>query len=127
MIFNTFEIPFGEDFGTILGSKIDPKSVPKGSSKVLKIMIVFQCFFEPQKIDFWVNMAPTWPDFGSQDGPKLVPKWGQNRPQNGLESEVGSRTDFGTILGRFWDQFGLILGRFLIDFGTMLGRSLVDA
>ena len=76
----------------------------------MKIMIVFQCLLELQKIDFWTNMAPTWPDFGSQDGPKLAPKWGQNRPQNGLGSEVGSRTDSGSI----WN-------RFLVDSGTIFG------
>ena len=75
----------------------------------MKIMIVFQCLLEAQKIDFWTNMAPTWPHFGSQDGPKLVPKWGQNRPQNGLGSEVGSRTDSGSILGRFWVDVGRFL------------------
>ena len=121
MIFNTFEDPFGIDFGSILGPKIGPKSTPKGISKVLKIMIVFQCLLEPQKIDFWIDMAPTWLDFGPQDGPKLAPKWCQNRSKNGLGSEVGSRTDVGTILGRFWDPFWSILGRFSVDLGRIFG------
>ena len=100
-------------------------------------MIVFQCLLEPQKIDFLVNMGPTWPDFASQDGPKLAPKWDQNRSKIGLGSEVGSRTDFGTIsdrfrdhvwsilgtvLGRFWVELWLILGRCWIVFGSILGR-----
>ena len=92
----------------------------------MKIMIVFQCLLEPQKIDFWTNMAPAWPDFGSQDGPKLVPKWGQSRPQNGLGSDVGSRADSGSILGRFWVDLGSILSRFWADFWSNLGRFLVD-
>ena len=71
-----------------------------------------------KKIDFLVNMAPTWPDFGPQDGPKLGPKWCQNLFKNGRGSEVGSGADFGTILDRFW-------GVFLIDFGTMLGLIFV--
>ena len=108
---------FWVDFWSILEPKIVPKSSPKGSSKGLKIMIVFQCLFEPQKINFLVDMAPAWLDLAPQDGPKLAPKWGQSRSQNGLGSEVSSGTDFGTILGRFWDDFGTILGRFLDDFG----------
>ena len=73
-------------------------------------------------------MAPTWPDFGSQDGPKLAPKLGQNRPQNGLGSEVGSRTDSGPILGRFFVDFGSTLGRLWLIWGRfwlILGRFLV--
>ena len=67
-------------------------------------------------MNFLVNMAPTWLDFGPQDGPKLDPKWDQNWTKNGLRSEVGSRTDLGPILGRSWAEFGSILGRFLVDF-----------
>ena len=68
-----------------------------------------------------VNMAPTWPDLGPQDGPKLGPKWDQNRTKKGFGSDVGSWTDFGPILDRFGVDFGTILGRFLIDFGTIFG------
>ena len=71
-------------------------------------------------------MAPTWADFAPQDGPKLAPKWGQNRSKHGLGSEVGSRTDSGTILGPILVDFGSILGPILIDFGTIFGRSWKD-
>ena len=70
--------------------------------------------------------CPTWPQLGPQDGPKLEPKWDQNRTKKGFESEVGSVAGFGTILDRFWTDFGPILGRFWADFGTILGPCLVD-
>ena len=72
-------------------------------------------FLDPQKIKFLVNMAPTWLDFGPQDGPKLGPKSVQNRYKNGLRSDVGSRADFGPILGRFWYDFWSILDRIWDD------------
>ena len=58
-------------------------------------------------------------DVGTGFEGKLGPKWDQNRPQNGSRGEVGSGTDFGSILGRFFVDFGLIFGRFLVDFGSL--------
>ena len=72
-------------------------------------------------MNFLVNMAPTWLDFGPQDGPKLCPRWGQNRSKTGPGSEIGSGTDFGTILDRFWDDFGPILGRFWVHVWLIFG------
>ena len=61
---------------------------------MLKTIVVFNCFFEPPKVDFWSDLGP-------QDGPKLGPKWDQNRSKTGPGSEIGSGTDLGSILGRF--------------------------
>ena len=88
-------------------------------------MIVFQCLLEPQKIDFWTNMAPTWLDFGPQVGPQLGLKWDQHRSKNGFGSEVGSKTNSGTIWGRFWDPFCSIWGRFWVLFWFGFGSVLV--
>ena len=52
------------DFNSILDPKIAPKSVPRGSRKVLEIMVVFACLREPPKIDFLANMDPTWTQLG---------------------------------------------------------------
>ena len=60
-------------------------------------------------------MASTWPDLGPQDGPKLGQQSLRNRYKNGLRSDVGSRADFGPILGRFWYDFWSILGRIWDD------------
>ena len=54
-------------------------------------------------------MAPSWPDLGPQDGPKLGPKWDQNQSKNGLRSEVGYGSDFESILWSTWPQHGPIL------------------
>ena len=110
----------GTDFGSILDPKIVPKSVPRGSRKVLEIMVVFACLREPPKIYCSANMAPTWTQLGSQDGPKLEPKLNKNRSENGLGSQVGPGTDFGTIWDRFLVDFGLIFGPILDDFGSLL-------
>ena len=79
-------------------------------------MVVFACLREPSKIDFLANMAPTWTQLGPQDGPKLEPKLGRNRSENGLGSQVGPRADFGTIFDRFggdfWYDFSLIFVNF---------------
>ena len=64
------------------------------------------------------NLARCWPP---QDGPKLGPRWGQNRSKTGLGSEVGSRTDSGPILDRFWDDFGPILGGFWVHVWLIFG------
>ncbi len=65
-------------------------------------------------------MAPTWLDFGPQDGPKLGPNWVQNRAQNGSWGEVGSGIDFEPSLGRFLIDSGPIFGGSLHDFGSLL-------
>ena len=113
---------FWTDFGSILDPKIVWKSVPGALLKLLRIMFVFCCFPDPQKINFLSNMAPTWPDFGPQDGPKLGPKWTQNQPKNGLRGEISSGTDFGPILDRSWTDFD----RFWDDFWSILGRCWID-
>ena len=92
----------------------------------MKIMIVFQCLLELQKIDFWTNLAPSWPKNTPNINPPALQNGGQKRSQNGLGSEVGSRTDFETILDRFGTHFGRFWddsGRFWDDFWA---GSLVD-
>ena len=103
---------FCSELGAILDSKIDPKSVPRGSSKVLKIISVLQCLLEPSKINFLANMAPTWPDFAPQDGSKLGPKSVQNRFRSRLRFGSWFWTEFGPILDRFWTDVGPIFGWF---------------
>ena len=106
-----------------MDTKIVSKSVPRGLFKLLKIIAVFDCLPDPQKIVFLVNMAPTWPDFGPQDDPKLGPKWNRNQTKNGLGSDVGSGADSGSILGRFGVDFGTIFRWFLVDFGSLSGSD----
>ena len=77
---------------------------------MLKIITVFECLLEPQKIDFCVNMAPTWPDLGPQDDPKLVPKWGQNRPRRPMGRHGEPMDPHGTPPNRFSIDLGSILG-----------------
>ena len=84
------------DFGSILVPKILPKSVPRGTLKLFKIIAVFHCFLDRQKIDFLIHMAPTWPHFGPQAGSKLGPKWdrirrhfGKIRPSMGVPGSPG--------------------------------------
>ena len=89
-------------------------------------MFVFWCLLDPQKINLLVNMAPACFDFGSQDGPKLDPKWDHNRSKNGLRSELGFRTDFGSMVGRFGVDFWSILGRFWDGFWLIFGLFLID-
>ena len=96
------------DLESILDSKIAPKSIPRESRRVLDIMVVFACPRTPLKMDFLVNMAPTWPQLGRQDGTNLEPKWEENLSKNGFGSEVGSGAEFGSILGRFGTDSGSI-------------------
>ena len=108
---------FCSELGAILDSKIDPKSVPRGSSKVLKIISVLQCLLEPSKINLLANMAPTWPDFAPQDGSKLGLKSVQNRFRSRLRFGSWFWTEFGPMLDRFWTDFGPIVDRCWTDFG----------
>ena len=77
--------PILDRFWLILDSKIVPKSVPRGSGRVLEIMAVFACLREPPKINFlhlemraWKLIAEKsifsrfWARFGVQ-------KWAEKR------------------------------------------------
>ena len=99
------------DLGSILVPKIVPKSDPKRFRKVSKFLVVFDRPPGPPKINFLANTAPTWPQLGPQDGPKLGLKWRQNRTKNGIGSEGGPWTDFGPILDQFGTDFGQILAQ----------------
>ena len=100
-----FMIALETDLGPILvrfwTPQIVPKSVPRGSRKVLEILVDFECFQDPPRINFLANMDPTWLPIRSQVGANLD----QNRSENGLGSEVGARADFWSILGRFKIDF----------------------
>ena len=103
------------DPGQILARFWTPKSIQNRSQetplKLLKIIAFFGCLLEPQKIDFCANMAATWPDLGPQDGPKLGPKWCQNRSRR-LTRPHGAPMDlYGPSPNRFWIDFGTILDR----------------
>ena len=97
MIFEDFCIYFmialETDLGSILAPfclpKFVPKSDPKRFRQVSNFLVVFARPPGPPKIDLMANMAPTWPQLGPQDGPKLGLKWRQNRTRNGLGSEGG--------------------------------------
>ena len=116
-----FMIALETDLGPILDPQIFPKSVPRGSRKVLEILADFECLQDPPRINFSANMAPTWHHLAPQDGPKLEPKLNQNRFKNGLGGQVGPRADFGTIVHRFWVDVGSILSRCWDHFGWILG------
>ena len=89
------------DFGSILDPKIVPKSVPRGSRKVLEIMVVFACLREPPKIDFLANMAP-----------QTVPSWSQNWTKIGPKTVSEAKSAPEPILGRFLIDFD----KFWVDF-----------
>ena len=79
----------------------------------MKIMIVFQCLLEPQKIDFWTSMA--------QHGPILAPKMAPSWLQNGVKTDPKTVSEAMSapepILGRLWVDFLSILGRRWVEFG----------
>ena len=109
------------DFGSILDPKIVPKSVPRGSGRVLEIMVVFACLRELPKIDFWANMAPTWPPRRPQVGAKTEPKSVQ-------------KLFLWIIFHRFWADVGSNLDQFCMNIWvdiwpgvvSMLGWVLID-
>ena len=126
------ETDLGPIFGSILGSQIAPKSVPRGSRMALEIMVVFEGLQDPLKIDFSTNMAATCPQLGPQHAPKLGPKWCRNRSRRPMgphgppwsPSEPSLDRiwlDFGTIFDRFWVDFVLILYYFFVVFCRLLG------
>ena len=85
-------------------------------------MFVFCCCLEPQKIDFLVNTAPAWLDFGPQDGPKMGPGWAQTGVKIVLETAPVAKSAPESILGRFGVDFWLILGRCLVEVCMILVR-----
>ena len=99
------------------------KSVQNQSQKAFNFVFKFRRLPKPVKISFAAQHAPNLPL-------KMAPDWAKSptkiRPksiQHGSGSRVGSitdiwnsRTDFGLILGRFWNDFCSILDRFLADF-----------
>ena len=109
------ETDLGPIFGSILGSQIAPKSVPRGSRMALEIIVVFEGLQDPLKIDFSANMAATCPQLGPQHAPKLGPKWCRNRSRR----PMGPQGPHGAPLNQVWIDFGLIFDRFWIDFGLM--------
>ena len=109
----------GPDFGSILDPKSFQNRPQEGLQRCWKSYQFSEPFLNFLKSVFW----PTWLQHGPfcpprwpQVGPKLSQKSIQNRSKNGLRSEVGSGTDFGQILVRFWIDFGSI-------FGPILNRS----
>ena len=92
----------------------------------MKIMIVFQCLLELQKIDFLTKHGPSmarfwlprWPQVGSKMGSKPAPK--RSRKRGRLQNRFW--VDFGSIFCRF----GVDFGSSLVDFGMIFGRIWVD-
>ena len=97
------------DFGSILEPKIDPKSDPKRLENVSNFIVDFESHPGPPKINFWTNMAQTWPPLGLKIDPKWSPNWCPNRSQNGSgEPKMRprpSRIEFWSIFGWFWLNF----------------------
>ena len=124
-----FMIALVTDLGAILAPVLIPNSFQNGSEIELERYQKPGSFFErrprPPKIDFWTNLASTWPPRGPQDGSKMAPKTVPKRSKIDVGSEVGSKADFGPILDRFWVDFGPILDRFWTDFGSILGWCLM--
>ena len=120
---------FWTDFESILGIQIAPKSSPKGSSKLLKIKIVFQCLLEPQKNDFWSNMARFWFPRWIQDGPQISKKsapeliWASSWLQLDPGAALGSPN---LVLEPIWHRFGVDLEPILVDFGIIFGWNLIE-
>ena len=112
---------FWNDFYSFLALKMNLKSVQNQSWKAFNFVFMFRRLPKPVKISFAAQHAPNLPL-------KMTPDWAKsptkNRPksiQHGSGSGAGSitdiwssRTDFGLILGRFWNDFCSILDRFLV-------------
>ena len=108
-------VRFGCLLGPILGSKIEPKSVPRGSSKALKIISVLQWLLEPSKINLLTNIAPTWPDFWSPKGAKMRPKWDQKQTKIEDKNEDEKRSSRRSS----WSRLEAILNRFECRLGAL--------
>ena len=61
---------------------------------------------------------------------QFKPTLGQIRFENDLGSELGARTDFGSIFDQFWEDLQMIFERFWDDvwliFDRFGGRCLID-
>ena len=129
-ISNTFRDPLGTDFGTILGSKIEPKSVQDRSQerswskcKDPQNHRQGRCFWGSEGLNIDQNSIKivskndlTWRgQSNTGKWSKKLPRWNQNRPKLGLScnrksswSEAGgpswlrsdSGCDFGGSVGR---------------------------
>ena len=106
------ETDLGPIFGSILDSKIAPKSVPRGSRRVLEIMAVFACLREPPKIILFAQHGPNLV-------PKMAPSWAKNRSKIGTKTDSEATSAPDLILDSFWSNFGMIFCRFWAEFGTM--------
>ena len=104
-------------FGSILGSQIAPKSVPRGSQMALEIIVVFEGLQDPLKIDFSTNMAATCPQLGPQHAPKLGPKWCRNRSRRPMGPHGPPWNPSAPSLDRFWIDFDWFWVDFLLIFG----------
>ena len=102
------EIDLEPFFGSILGSQIAPKSVPRGSRMALEITVYFEGLQDPLKIDFSTNMAATCPQLGPQHAPKLGPKWCRNRSRRPMGPHGPPWSPSEPSLDRFWVDFALI-------------------
>ena len=111
-----FMIACDTDFGCILETKIDPKSVPTRLRNVSNFIVALNAFEGhpgPPKINFWANMAPTWPPLGLKIDPKWNPNWCPNRSQN--ESGEPKWVDVWSIVIEvllIFDQFWFHFHRF---------------
>ena len=83
------------DFGTHLGSKIDPKSIKNRSKNQSK-----------KWYNFWSILEPTWLHFGRVLGAKLKPNWDQNGHQNVLKFAVHFCSILLSNLEAFWAHLG---------------------
>ena len=100
-------IPLETDFGSILDTKIAPKSVPRGSRMALEIMVVFEGLQDPLKSIF----QPTWPqhvpNLAPNMPPSLGPKWCRNRSRRPMGPHGPPWNPSEPSLDRFWVDFWL--------------------
>ena len=107
------------DFGSILEFIIETKSVPKRLRKVSNFTVAFDSHPGPPKINFWTNMAPTWPPLGLESDPMWNPNWCPNRSQNGSGEPKWPPDPPGSNFDRFFIDLDWNC-RFLIDFDYIL-------
>ena len=112
--------------GSILGSKIVPKSIQHGSRQASKLTLMFKRFPGSPKIDFCGQHGLNMPQLPPQDDPKMDQKWSPN-PFRGLMGVYGaSWTAIGPLRGRLSIDFGPIFGRWRADWCSILGWLLVS-
>ena len=103
MIFSTFVEPLGDDFGSIFGPKIDPKSLQNRSqertsqkSKNVKKPLVFSMF-----------LCPRWGQKSMKNRPKIVSKSILKEESKRAAKNGPKSAQHGSKIGPSWGHAGL--------------------